>query len=94
MTTELHRVLPGFAHDDAFLDLVTGAHAAFARFDEVLAKYAPDNVKGDAEPCDELVLPLLGLIALRERVARALADAPAPRAQPLPRPTEHESLLR
>lgn len=95
MTAELHRVLPGFAHDDAFLDLVMGVHVAFARLDEVLARHAPEGDHAEDDAPDELILPVLGLIALRERVARALASVPPHRSPDHPpRSTDHESLLR
>jgi hypothetical protein len=88
---EVERVVRGDSHDDAFLGLACGLRAAISRFDELLAQYAPpkDARAPDEERAPELVELLLGMIAIRERLASvtevpvATLAAPAPASSPL-----------
>lgn len=99
MTDELHRVLPGYTHDDTFLALAAGLHVVIARFDELVAVHAPAGV--DAAPRGdhpgELVDALLGAIVIRTRLAAAFAhhaSATATRPRPSPATFGFESLRR
>lgn len=98
MIDQLHRVLPGYAHDDTFLDLAAGLHVVIERLDAVLARHAPPGAASDAPAAaDPVVTALLGLIAIRDRLVAALDAATASPAAPSPAeaaPLGSGSLLR
>lgn len=75
MTGELDRVLPGATHDDVFLDLACGLRAVIARFDDLLARFAPPRDGAPArDPGDAGIVDLaLGVIALRDRIVQTTA---------------------
>ena len=94
--TELHRVVRRYAHDTKLVELLGGLHAAISRLDAVLARYAPGEPDAAATAgSPEVVDLMLGVIAIRDRLAAAMVmatvhhDAEAPLAGP-----PQESLLR
>lgn len=92
--SELHRAVTRESHDGRWLDLLCGVRGVVGRFDELLARYvpgAPSGEPGDASA--EVILVLLGLIAVRDRIHGALALPAAPRMA-AEKPAARESLLR
>lgn len=91
--TELHRTLARSTQDGRWHDLLSGVRGACDHLDAVLARYVPGQAgEGGASPA--FVDALLGLVALRERLAAVWAaqeSAPAPSRPPSAPP---ESLLR
>jgi hypothetical protein len=109
--TELHRAVRCYAHDGKLIDLLGGLQSAIDRLDALLARYAPADVDAAAASLAPCAMPapagsrawtdaLLGAIAIRNHLARALiagaaaAAAAAPGAEPLQPGDDQESLLR
>ncbi len=68
---ELHREVRRHAHDDRWLDLCGGLQSTIARLDALLARYAPPTADGSPVTAPGLVDALLGVIAIRNRLAAA-----------------------
>lgn len=85
--SELHRA---FAADDRFLDLLAGLHVWCERFDALLAR---DTVCDDTAPVDA-VDAMLGLVALRRKLAATLAASARAVVPPRAPEASRESLLR
>jgi hypothetical protein len=104
---EVARARSAEVHDAVFLELVCGARAVIARLDELLVRWAPApgpgpvgarapapaGGRGEGEDDDEVMHALLGLVAIRARIAavtlaagpaRGPRDAPGPCDRALP----------
>ena len=86
--TELHRAVRRYAHDGKLIDLLGGLHAAIDRLDALLERYAPGDPDAAAGSPVAHAPPspagshawadaLLGAIAIRDHLARALVAAAA-----------------
>lgn len=96
---QLAREVRRHEHDDRLLDLVGGLASTITRLDALLARYAPAGSEGSSTCAPDLVDAVLGVIAIRNRLAAAFEAAamtgePAPPATAEPAPPHGESLLR
>jgi hypothetical protein len=87
--TTVHHVVVGDAERDPLLHVALGALACIARLDELLEHHAPpgkDDDHGDAHsgtsgPVPDDVAVVLGVLAVRARIMRALEPIAAPTEQ-------------
>lgn len=76
---ELVREVRRHAHDDRLLDLSGGLQSTIARLDALLAQHAPpgaDDADASTATVPGLVDALLGVIAIRNRLASAFEGTP------------------
>lgn len=94
----IDRALERYARDEAFADLVAGLGSTAARFDRLLARFAPARESGGdgegVEAPEDLMALVLGMIAIRTRLAAAIDASAAEAAPAAPRARSTESLLR
>lgn len=89
--TAVHHVAVGDAERDPLLHLALGALACVARLDALVERHAPpgdggDGGSGTAGPVPDDVAVVLGVLAVRARLLRALEPIATP-AEPRPAAT-------
>jgi hypothetical protein len=87
----LHEAVHHPGHDDKLLDLCSGLEVVLARFDALLDAYAAGDGPAVESP---LVDAVLGMIAIRKRLATTFAAASTEPAREPAHAIVRESLLR
>lgn len=84
--TAVHHIVVGDAERDPLLHLALGARACIARLDALIERHAPASDGGDgstevAGPVPDDIAVVLGVLAVRARLLRALEPIAAPAEQ-------------